>query len=212
VKLAALVPVRSFARAKRRLRARFSDREVEAIGRALLDDVLVALLAVPLLERVAVLTGDREVADAARAAGGQVHWLEPDPGLNAALDSAARQLRTEGCSGLLVALGDLALLRAGDVAAVLEVALHHPVVGVASLDGGTALLFQSPPGLLPARYGPESFEAHCAAARQQGIELVALDLPDGLARCDLDTPDDAARIAASGRAGRTAELLRKLGA
>jgi len=47
---------------------------------------------------------------------------------------------------------------------------------------------------------------------QQGIELVALDLPDGLARCDLDTPDDAARIAASGRAGRTAELLRKLGA
>jgi 2-phospho-L-lactate guanylyltransferase len=212
VKVAALVPVKSFARAKRRLRARFSDPEVDAIGRALLADVLDALLAEPRLESVAVLTGDREVAAEARAAGAQVHWLDPDPGLNAALDAAAQELRAEGCAGLLVVLGDLALLRTGDVGAVLDAGHHHPVVGVASLDGGTALLLQSPPGRLPARYGPESFDAHCAAALEQGVELLALDLPDALARCDLDTPDDAARIAGSGRAGRTAELLRKLGA
>ena len=43
MKRAALVPVRSFARAKLRLRARFSPQDVDAIQRALLADVLAAL-------------------------------------------------------------------------------------------------------------------------------------------------------------------------
>jgi 2-phospho-L-lactate guanylyltransferase len=212
VKRAAVVPVRSFARAKRRLRERFAPEEVEAIQRALLADVLAALQAARGLDHVAVLTGERAVADAAREAGAAARWLEPDPGLNAALDSAAHGLRAEGCEGMLVVLGDLPLLRGGDVDAVLEAGLRHPLVGVPSLDGGTALLYQAPPGSLPARFGPESFEAHASAARERGLELLALDLPDPLARCDLDTPEDARRIAASGRACLTSDLLRKLGA
>jgi 2-phospho-L-lactate guanylyltransferase len=212
VKRAALVPVKSFARAKRRLRERFSAPDVEAIQRALLADVLAALQSARGLARSAVLTGDPAVAEAARTAGAAVHWLERDPGLNPALELAARAHRADGYDALLVVLGDLPLLRGGDVEAVLEAGIQHPLVGVPSLDGGTALLLQSPPGRLPARFGPESFDAHCAAAREQGLELVALELPDALARADLDTPEDARRIAASGRACRTVELLRKLGA
>jgi 2-phospho-L-lactate guanylyltransferase len=212
VKRAAVVPVRSFARAKRRLRERFSQAEVEAIGRALLCDVLEALQGARRLDTVAVLTGEHAVADAAREAGAAVHWLETDPGLNPALERAARALCADGYGGMLIALGDLPLLRAGDVDALLDAGQRWPLVGVPSLDGGTALLYQAPPGRLPARYGPESFDAHGCAARERGLELVALELPDPLARCDLDTPEDARRIAASGRPGRTVELLRKLGA
>lgn len=212
MKRAALVPVRSFARAKRRLRERFSAAEVESIQRALLGDVLAALQTARGLDHVAVLTGDHAVAESARSAGAALRWLDPDPGLNPALEIAARGLRADGYAALLVVLGDLPLLRAGDVEAVLEAGLRHPLVGVASLDGGTAMLYQAPPGRLPARYGPESFDAHRSAAREQGLELRVLDLPDRLARGDLDTPEDARRIAASGRGGRTAELLRKLGA
>jgi 2-phospho-L-lactate guanylyltransferase len=212
VKRAALVPVRSFARAKRRLRARFSPGDVDAIQRALLADVLSALGASRGLDHVGVLTGDPAVAQAARGAGAALHWLDPDPGLNPALESAARSLRADGFDALLVVLGDLPLLRGGDVDAVLEAGLDHPLVGVASLDGGTALLYQSPPGQIPARFGPESFDAHRIAAREQGAELLALELPDPAARCDLDTPEDARRIAASERETRTVALLRKLGA
>jgi 2-phospho-L-lactate guanylyltransferase len=212
MKRAALVPVRSFARAKRRLRARFASQDVDAIQRALLADVLAALHASTGLDHVGVLTGDRDVAEAARESGAAVHWLDPDPGLNAALEAAAQRLRADGFDALLVVLGDLPLLRGGDVDAVLEAGLRHPLVGVPSLDGGTALLYQSPPGRLGARFGPESFEAHRSAAREQGAELLALDLPDPDARCDLDTPEDARRIAASARTTCTVALLRKLGA
>lgn len=212
MKRAALVPVRSFARAKRRLRTRFAPEEVDAIQRALLADVLAALQAARGLDHVGVLTGDAAVAEAARSAGAAVHWLDPDPGLNPALDGAARALRTDGYDALLVVLGDLPLLRGGDVDAVLEAGRRHPLVGVASHDGGTALLYQSPPGRIPARFGPESFDAHRSAAREQGQELLALELPDPDARCDLDTAEDARRIATSRHPARTVALLRKLGA
>lgn len=212
MKRAAVVPVKSFARAKRRLRERFAADEVESIQRALVADVLGALRTARGLDHVAVLTGDPAVADAARAAGAAVHWLDPDPGLNPSIDAAARTLRADGYTGMLVVLGDLPLLRAGDVEQVLDAGRVHGLAGVPSLDGGTALLYQSPPGRLPARFGPESFDAHRAAARAQGAELFALELPDPLAHLDLDTPDDARRIAASERASLTRDLLRKLGA
>jgi 2-phospho-L-lactate guanylyltransferase len=206
-----LVPVRSFARAKRRLRTRFSSAEVEDLQRALLEDVLALLAAARHVERRIVLTGDAAVAAAVRAHGAEVHWLDPDPGLNPALEQALAWLRDEGCAAALILLGDLPLLEPSHVDALIEAGQRHGLAGIASLDGGTALLYEAPPGCIPARFGPESFEAHRAAARTCGLELHNLELDDELACLDLDTPEDAHRIAASGRACRTAELLRKLG-
>ncbi len=207
-----LVPVRSFARAKRRLSSAYGERDDAALQRALLADAIALLAGVSRIERVEVVTGEPEVAAAAREDGAEVRWLEPDPGLNPALEGALGELRAAGAAAALVLLADLPLLRPADVDAVLDAGVAHPLVGVPSLDGGTALLLQRPPGLLPARFGPESFEAHVAAAHERGLELHALEPGDPLARLDLDTPEDAQRIAASGRTCRTVELLRKLGA
>ena len=72
MRTAAVVPVKDFARAKKRLRARFDDRAVERILRALLADVLAALGEAKRIERVFVLTDDAAVAEAARASGADV--------------------------------------------------------------------------------------------------------------------------------------------
>ena len=93
VRTAAAVPVKDFARAKRRLRARFDDRAVERILRALLADVLGALPTQSAIERVFVLSDDAAVAAAARAAGASVCLRIPDPGLNPAIDAAAAERR-----------------------------------------------------------------------------------------------------------------------
>jgi 2-phospho-L-lactate guanylyltransferase (CobY/MobA/RfbA family) len=45
-----------------------------------------------------------------------------------------------------------------------------------------------PPGLIPFAFGPDSFAAHCAAARAAGVEP-AVYRADTLA-FDLDTPED----------------------
>jgi 2-phospho-L-lactate guanylyltransferase len=210
MRTAAAVPVKDFARAKRRLRHRFDDTAVERILRALVADVLGALAEAKRIERVFVLTDDGAVADAARAGGASVLLRVPDPGLNAAIDAAAAECTAQGFDALLVALGDLPLLSGEDVDAVVAAGERTPVVIAPAGDGGTALLFRRPPLVIPARFGPESAAAHESVARERGLAPVLLTSIAENVRADLDTPEDAERLARSERACRTRDVLREL--
>ena len=209
MRTAAAVPVKDFARAKKRLRARFDDRAVERSLRALLADVLGALAEAKRLERTFVLSDDEAVAAAARAAGASVTLRVPDPGLNAAIDAAAAERAAEGFDAVLVALGDLPLLAPADVDSLVEAGARAPVVIAPADDGCTALLLRRPPLAIPARFGPESAAAHEAAARERGLTPLVWSLPDE-SRIDLDTPEDATRLAAAARSSRTRDVLREL--
>lgn len=206
----AAVPVKDFARAKRRLRRRFDDAQVERVLRALLGDVLGALREAKRIERVVVLTDDAAVAEAARAGGADVMMRIPDPGLNEVIDLAAAELIAEGFDSLLVALGDLALLRGEDIDRIVAAGERAPLVIVPALDGGTALLLRRPPLVVSARFGPESAAAHEAAARERGLTPVVFsEFADDL-RLDLDTPEDAERLARCDSPSQTVQVLREI--
>lgn len=206
----ALVPFKSFSYAKTRLRSRFSDADVASLGRAMLEDVLNALVAVPELEAVRVLTDDEQVAEVARAGGAAVRISQPDPGLNEVIEAANEEALSAGTDATLVVLGDLPLLRPEDVQEVVLAGKRSGIVLVPSGDGGTAMLLRRPPDLVPTRFGPGSLDRHVAVSRGRGVEPVLIDAIPEAYRLDLDTPEDAARILDSGRPGRTVELLRKL--
>lgn len=210
MRVGALVPFKCFTRAKRRLRAQFSDAEVEELGRAMLVDVLEALGAARGLERRQVLTDDDAVAQVAAGAGAEVRLRRPDPGLNPAIDDAAAALERDGLDAALVVLGDLPLLTGPDVDAVIEAGRSRRVVIAPSDDGGTALLYRRPPTCIRARFGPDSAAAHQAEARARGVEAVRFTGLDELVRIDLDTPEDAERLLASRRSSRTRAVLEKL--
>ena len=210
MKIAAAVPVKSFARAKRRLRGHLTAAQVEQILRALLHDVLDALREATSLQRVMVLTGDRDVEESARRTGAGVGFFDPDPGLNPAVDLTARSLRRDGYDALVVVLGDLPLLRGAHVDALVEAGARSGLAGLPAADGGTAMLYTSPPGCIPARFGPESFDAHRAAALESGLELCEIAFSDELVGLDLDTPEDAERLARAPGRTRTQAVLRRL--
>jgi len=209
VKVGALVPFKCFTRAKKRLRSRFSDADVEEIGRAMLADVLSALRGAQ-LDAVAVLTDDTAVAEVARSAGAHVQVRAPDPGLNPAIELGSAELARQGFDAVLVVLGDLPLLQAGDIDRVLAHARACDVLVVPAADGGTAMLYRSPPDCIAAGFGPDSAEVHLARARAAGLSVVRFDaLPEDL-RVDLDTPEDAERLLRSQRPCRTRSVLEKL--
>jgi 2-phospho-L-lactate guanylyltransferase (CobY/MobA/RfbA family) len=63
---------------------------------------------------------------------------------------------------------------------------------------------------MPARFGPESAAAHEATARELGLApLIWRELPPH-AQIDLDTPEDAARLAELAPECRTQSVLREL--
>jgi 2-phospho-L-lactate guanylyltransferase len=210
MRIAALVPFKCFTRAKRRLRTAFSDETVEALGRAMLADVLDALGATASLERISVLTDDDEVADAATRGGARARLQQPDPGLNPVIEAASGEALADGFDATLVVLGDLPLLRPSDVQLVLEAGRAHAVVIVPSSDGGTALLYQRPPGSIPACFGRDSAAAHERAARARGFEPLLFTALDERVRTDLDTPEDAERVLESDTPSRTRDVLKRV--
>jgi len=210
---AAIVPVKHLAAGKSRLAAALGRDGAEQLALAMLDDVVAALRGVAGLAAVAVVTPDPAVARAAERAGARA-LLGDDPGLNEAIDRAARELGDAARGGTLVVLGDVAGARSDDLAQLVAALSGGPAPRAAlapARDGGTAALARNPHAAIPSRFGPRSADAHRAAARAAQVPLVELPL----ASLAIDLDDEAslrAFLATAGGGARTRGALRALGA
>lgn len=207
---AAIVPVKHLAAGKSRLAKSLGRDGAERLALAMLEDVVAALRGVRGLGAIGVVTPDPAVAEAAERAGARA-LLGDDPGLNEAIDRAARDLGEAAGDATLVVLGDVAGARTADLEAMLA-ALARAAAPCAVLaparDGGTAALARKPHGAIPSRFGANSANAHRDAARAAQVPLVelpltslAIDLDDEAAlRAFLSTPDGGAHTRAALRA------------
>lgn len=206
--VAALVPVRGLEAGKQRLGAVLSATERRDLVRAMLEDVLAALSQSERVAILAVVSGDAAVARIAAAAGASVLPDVPGGGLNPSLKAALAWLAA-ACPeyAAMVVAADLPTLSPGLLeASVLASAAE--VVIARSLDGGTNLLLQPPPGRVAPLFGDGSCARHSDAATRAGLSLAVLDHP--LLARDLDTPEDLAAILPLLGGGRTLQVLRRL--
>jgi 2-phospho-L-lactate/phosphoenolpyruvate guanylyltransferase len=197
----AVLPVKSFGRAKQRLTGGFPDRP--SLAAAMVADVLDALARVPEIDEVLVVTA---APVEARAGVRIVH--DPDE----AGQSAAALLGIEAAAGagrVLLVPGDCPALDPGEVSALL--AHDDGVVIVPDRHGtGTNALLLTPPTVMEPAFGEGSFARHTALARAAGASVRAVEVRSlGL---DVDTPDDLAALrralaAWPGGAVRTRALL-----
>ena len=196
--IVALVPVKALAGAKSRLAP--GDRDaIERLSLAMMGDVIEALLGVPALERVAVVTPDPTVAREASALGAQA-LLRDDPGLNAAIEAGAAQLAPSPEDGLLVVLGDVAAASAAELAQLIDAAPARGVALAPSRDGGTSALLRRPRDVIPAHFGADSAKRHREAAAHAGVPLCELALPS--LAIDVDVADDVQAILGVASLGR----------
>jgi 2-phospho-L-lactate guanylyltransferase len=211
VKATAIVPVKRFAGAKRRLAGGIDDERREALVAAMLEDTLAAIAAARSIERTVVVSGDPHAQEIAAAAGVEVL---PDPGdeghVTAALAGIARaEVDGAGCVGLLP--GDCPLLDPKELDRLLTGVPSSYVAIVPDRHGtGTNALVLSPPGAIEPAFGEGSCERHVAAAREAGVPFAVEELPS--LALDLDTPADVVALtreleSGAKRARRTAKAL-----
>ena len=207
---AALVPVRELNGAKQRLAGELCLGERVELALSMMRDMLSALASVPALDRVVVVSSDREVhAEAERCGAESLHENIP-LGLNGAVSWAATQLELSGIDTLLMIPGDVPLLDPAEVESLLIAACTRPsVVAVPSASGtGTNALVTSPPTVIEPAFEGHSLEAHREACRLRGIELQVVTLP-GFA-LDVDTPTDLLALARSGSGKGSGRLATEL--
>ena len=192
----AILPVKTFGRAKQRLTGAFNDRP--ALAAAMVADVLETLTAIEAIDHVIVVTAETDAAAIARSAGARVVDDPVEAGQSAA---ALLGIAEADAERVLLVPGDCPSLDAEEVRTLLS--YTDPVVIVPDRHGtGTNALLLTPPDVMRPSFGEGSFARHSAlAGAPRVVEIPSLCL-------DVDTPDDLSALRrAPGVGPRTRALL-----
>jgi 2-phospho-L-lactate/phosphoenolpyruvate guanylyltransferase len=215
VRTAAVLPVKSFSLAKRRLGEAIGAGEREELAAAMVGDVLGALAAAPAIDEVVVVTAEPLAARAAEDAGAIVVEDPDEAGQSAAAARGIDAALVRGAERVLLVPGDCPAIDARELARLLERRGEPPhVVIVPDRHGsGTNALLLEPPQVMPPSFGAGSFARHAALARAAGAAVKVSELPS--LSLDVDTPADLAalRTALAARpdaAARTRAVLHRL--
>jgi 2-phospho-L-lactate/phosphoenolpyruvate guanylyltransferase len=209
----AVLPVKRFADAKRRLATGIDEERRRALVEAMLADVLEAIGEARAVERTILVSGDPIAQEIAAGAAAEVDVV-PDPAdeghVVAALAGIARA-EADGASCVVLLPGDCPLLDPRELDRLLTGVPGEYVAVVPDRHGsGTNALVLSPPDAIRPSFGEDSCRRHVSAAREAGIPYAVEELPSlGL---DLDTPADIVALTRElemrpGRARRTARAL-----
>ena len=205
--LLAAVPVKDLVNAKQRLVPALSPRERRELARAMLEDVLDALVAA-LPGSVFVVTTDPDVQALVRAGGAECLTESANRGHTAAVAFAQREAAARGVTRFLTLPGDVPCVTPGEISAVCRTLDEEPgAVFVPSRSGlGTNAVLLTPADAIPLTFGEPSFANHLATARSAGLTPRVLRLP-GLG-LDIDAPEDLRLLLTQGPDTRSARLLR----
>jgi 2-phospho-L-lactate guanylyltransferase len=210
----AILPMKSFENAKRRLSESLDATPRRTLVEAMFSDVLVALRRCRLVDQVMVVTSHHGAERIAAGYGALV--LEDDEqGHNNAASLGVERALALGADRVLMVPGDCPLLAPDDIDQLIgHQASERSLLIVPDRHGsGTNALLVTPPHAIAPAFGPGSRERHEAAGRAAGVEVQTVEVTS--LSLDVDTLEDLAAVEAAlershGGAAHTRGMLRQL--
>ncbi|MBI4641961.1 MAG: 2-phospho-L-lactate guanylyltransferase [Candidatus Tectomicrobia bacterium] len=191
--LHAIIPAKTLSKAKQRLSPLLTPEEREIFALAMLEDVLHAIAGVSQVQQIFVVTSDPAIKDLGRKIGVEIVEEKELEGQAPAVDLAIQVSIERGARSILSLPGDVPLVTSGDIEALIAEGIPPPfVVLIPSQEGGTNLLYMSPPDAIPPRFGGPSFPRHMEEVKKRNIPYMIRHLANLL--IDIDTPQDLARL------------------
>jgi 2-phospho-L-lactate/phosphoenolpyruvate guanylyltransferase len=197
----AVLPVKRFSAAKRRLGIGFDEDQRRELIAAMLRDVLGKVSGSRMIERTIVVSGEPEAQQIASDAGVEAVPDPDDAGHSEAALIGIDAALARGASCVVLVPGDCPLLEPRELDSLLT-GVPDPYVGIVPDRHGTgtnALLLSPPDAIRPA-FGEGSRERHLEAARAAGLPHGVEHLPS--LALDLDTPADLIALTRELESGR----------
>ncbi len=179
----AILPVKSFSRAKSRLGG---DPE---LAESMAGAVLRSLAQVRALEEVLVVTREPRAMALAREHGARV---VEDPDEAGHSEAALRGIAAATSTRVLLVPGDCPLLDPAEVDTLLAGAGSGLTIVPDRHGTGTNALILDPPSAIEPSFGPGSCARHAALGHAAGVRVRIVDVPT--LAFDVDTPEDLAAL------------------
>jgi 2-phospho-L-lactate guanylyltransferase len=189
----AILPVKRFATAKRRLGGSLGEARRAALIAAMLRDVLGAISEARMVERTLVVTGEPAAAQIAAELGAETLPDPTDAGHSEAALLGIEATAPPRTSCVVLLPGDCPLLDPRELDGLLTGVPERYVAVVPDRHGtGTNALVLAPPEAIRPGFGEGSRERHVRAARKAGLPF-SVEAVESLA-IDLDTPADVVAL------------------
>jgi 2-phospho-L-lactate guanylyltransferase len=176
----AVVALKNPAEAKSRLRLFCSNEERLSLYFLMARRVLLALMSVPVIEKVLTVTASDEVEEFVKGLGGSVIRQPHDLGTQSAFAYALASLESGEVprpSRLLMISGDLPMITPSAIVDLLDRCRARRGVAIVpdQRRQGTNGLVCSPPDAIRPCFGHDSLRRHCAAARARGHDVQVIE-------------------------------------
>lgn len=187
-----ILPAKTFAQAKTRLRSHLTDQARSALARELFLRALRASLSCPSVAATYVVTNGDDVAELAMREDRATVLRDPDANISLAalMDWALREATVRGSARALIVMADLPAIEPCDIEAICSTLDLHDCVLVPDRRGQStnALGVRLPFAGRTAFGHAESLAEHRARARSLGLR--AWVLANGRIAHDVDVPED----------------------
>lgn len=208
MRVAIVVPIKSFDAAKHRLDGLLDRPERMQLARAMAEDVLEAVARLDAFGHLAVSEDPEALALAGR------YGIEPIvdvavQGQSAAVRQGFEAAWDRGFSAAVTIPGDVPGVRSDELEELCTVRPEVEVLLAPDRDGiGTNGLRLIPPHAITLRFGEDSLKLHQAEAARAGRSFAVRSLPS--LAVDLDRPEDVAAFLRQAPATRALQVLAEL--
>jgi 2-phospho-L-lactate/phosphoenolpyruvate guanylyltransferase len=185
LRIGAIVPVKTFSRAKTRLN--MSSENTEKICRIMLESVLDTLLQSEIIERVVIVSKDETALGIGKKFGAVQIYDHEELGVNNAVKLADDYLLKESFDSTMVFPQDIPLIQVEDINALLNFRIKDRCVLVVPSRkfDGTNALFRMPLDVMETHYDEDSYKIHLDTAEKRNatsslvlIRRIMLDVDD----------------------------------
>lgn len=186
----AIIPVKPLNRAKSRLSEVLSPDQRSDFAEMMFRRMLSVLRDVPQVTGTLIISRDSRALSIAREFGAKTVQEGSRSDLNPALTRATEVVRLWRGNAVLILPADLPFITKDDVLKIAEMGKYgESVVLATDYEGdGTNAMLVRPPGLIPYKYGENSFDRHRVAAKLAGADVKIYQ--SDTVSLDIDVPED----------------------
>jgi 2-phospho-L-lactate guanylyltransferase len=185
---AAIVPVKTFSKAKKRLN--LSPEKTETMCKLMLEDVLDTISKSSLIEKIALVTKDENAFAIGKRFGCIEIHDEKELGVNNAVSLADGYFLNDGFDATIVFPQDIPLMQPDDIQSLFDSKNSQRcalVVPSRKFDGTNAL-FRTPVNLMKTHYDEDSYKIHLSTAEKSSASSALVLIRRIM--LDVDEPSD----------------------
>ena len=208
MKIAAIIPVKSFSNAKTRLQ--LPSEKIEDLCKIMLEEILQVLFISPKIEKIIMVTKEEKAIEIGKKFNTITIIDEKEDGVNQAVALADKYLLENNFNASIVFPQDIPYIKTQDIDFMLNYQMHPNfaiIVPSRKFDGTNALV-RMPVDLMKTHYDDDSYRNHMNTAKEHTLNVAMVFVKRIM--WDVDDQEDLKFLLEQNEKPDLAEKIRKI--